>query len=157
MSESTKPIFPGVSLDPVQRLRALAAGVRGAAVTERVIDASAETVWAILSDLEDGFGTVQPDMRHVHITRRDGENIEAIARSAYGMRARLRGTIRPGWCWPQSRFLIIGVAVTPEGAGAQCRVAMTGGIRIPGHAALIPIGVRREARKSLDRLATIAI
>jgi hypothetical protein len=155
MSES---MFPSVNLDGVQRLRALAAGVRGAAVTERVIDASADEVWAILSDLEGGFGRVQPDMRRMrvlsHEASENGERIEALARSAYGMRARLRGTLRPGWCWLQSRFLIVGMAVAPTADGRSL-VAMTGGVRVPGRAALVPVGVRREGRKSLDRLAAL--
>jgi hypothetical protein len=155
MSES---MFPSVTLDGVQRLRALAAGVRSAAVTERVIDASADEVWAILSDLEGGFGRVQPDMRGVRVLSREasenGEWIEALARSAYGMRARLRGTLRPGWCWLQSRFLIVGMAVAPTADGRSL-VAMTGGVRVPGRAAVVPVGVRREGRKSLDRLAAL--
>lgn len=33
------------------------------------------------------------------------------------------------------------------------RVAMTGGVRLPGRAALLPFGVDRAARQSLRRLA----
>jgi len=57
------------------------------------------------------------------------------------MRARLRGTLRPGWCWLQSRFLLIGVAAVPDGP-RRTRVAFTGGVRVPGRAALIPLGVK---------------
>jgi hypothetical protein len=52
----------------------------------------------------------------------------------------------------QSRFLLIGMAATSEPGGGT-RVALTGGLRIPGQAALLPLGVRREARRALDRLA----
>jgi hypothetical protein len=93
-------------------------------------------------------------MRSVQMLERDGERTIALARSRFGMRARLVGVVRPGWCWLQSRFLIIGVAATPEPGGGT-RVAMTGGVRVPGRAALVPIGVRREAERALERLASM--
>ena len=70
------------------------------------------------------------------------------------MRARFDGVLRPGWCWLQSRFLLIGVAAAPEPGGGT-RVALTGGVRIPGRAAIVPLGVRREAERALDRLAAL--
>lgn len=142
-----------MELDPVRRLRILAAGVSGAAVTERVVPASFAKVWALVSDFEDGFGRFEPDMRHVKVLTVEGERVELLARSRFGMRARLSGVHRPGWFWAQSRFLLIGIAAHPEGDGT--RVALTGGIRVPGRAALVPFGVRRAARGSLDRLEAL--
>jgi len=147
------PAWPVADLDPVRRLRVLAAGVRGAHVTEGLVAAPYGRVWALLGDLEGEFGRIAPDMRGLRLVRRDGVRVEALARSKYGMRARLRGEQRPGWCWLQSRFLLIGVAAAPEGAGT--RVAFTGGVRVPGRAALVPIGVRREGERSLRRLVDL--
>lgn len=144
--------WPTAELDNVRRLHVLAAGIAGAVVTERVIDAPFEQVWVLLSDLEGAFGEIQPDMRSLRVERREGERVTAVARSRFGMRARLDGVVRPGWCWLQSRFLLIGMAATPEPGGGT-RVAMTGGVRVPGRAALVPIGVRREAERALARLA----
>ncbi|MEV3860784.1 hypothetical protein AB0J38_41565 [Streptomyces sp. NPDC050095] len=143
--------WPRAELDPVRRLHVLAAAVPGATVTEGRIDAPYARVGALLSDLEGEFGKVVTDMRDVRVVRRDGERVEALARSRYGMRARLRGVQRPGWCWLQSRFLLVGVAAVADGDGT--RVAFTGGVRVPGRAALVPLGVRREGRRALDRLA----
>ncbi|GGT77576.1 hypothetical protein GCM10010207_87430 [Streptomyces atratus] len=55
----------------------------------------------------------------------------------------------------QSRFLllVLGVAAAPEGPGT--RVAFTGGVRLPTHAALIPLGVRREGSRSVQRLTAM--
>ncbi|MFE7043362.1 hypothetical protein ACFU9X_29135 [Streptomyces atratus] len=96
-------------------------------------------------------------MERLHVVRRQGERVEALAHSRYGMRARLRGVQRPGWCWCwcwlQSRFLLLGVAAAPEGPGT--RVAFTGGVRLPTHAALIPLGVRREGSRSVQRLTAM--
>jgi hypothetical protein len=146
--------WPVAELDNVRLLRVLAAGIRGAAVTERVIDAPIGEVWARLADLEGDFTRIQPDMSSLRVTTVDGERVEALARSRYGMRARFDGVLRPGWCWLASRFLLIGMAAAAE-PGGRTRVALTGGIRVPGKAAIVPIGVRREARRSLDRLSRL--
>lgn len=148
--------WPAVELDGVRRLHVMAVAIRGASITERVIAAPFERVWPLLADLEDGFGKVLPDMRHLRVVWREGDGVheggrvEAFARSRYGMRARMRGEVSAGWCWLQSRFLLIGVAARPE--GASTRVAITGGPRLPGRAAIVPVGVKREASHALDRL-----
>ena len=143
--------WPVTELDPIRRLHVMAAAVRGARVTERVLDAPLGDVWATLSDFEGGFAAVQPDMRRVRVVRRLDERVSVAAVSRRGFRALLHGTVRPGWCWLQSRFLIIAMAAATEPDG-RTRVALTGGVRVPGRAAIVPVGARREARRSLDRL-----
>ncbi|MGX1670481.1 hypothetical protein [Streptomyces sp. NPDC055400] len=145
--------WPHAGLDPVRRLHALASGIGGAHVTERRVGAPYARVWALLGDLEGEFGRIAPDMRGLRVVRREGDRVEALAVSKYGMRARLRGVHRPGWCWLQSRFLLVGVAAAPDRDGT--RVAFTGGVRVPGRAALVPLGVRAEGRRSLDRLTAL--
>jgi hypothetical protein len=146
--------WPTADLDPVRRLRVLAAGISGAAVTERVFDRPLAEVWELMWDDGRNFAEIQPDMRSITGLTVEGDRVSLHARSRYGFRAHLQGTARPGWCWLQSRFLLIGMAATEEPGGGT-RVALTGGVRIPGRAALIPIGVRRESTKSLDRLETM--
>ncbi|MEU3775324.1 hypothetical protein AB0F11_19310 [Streptomyces sp. NPDC032472] len=143
------PVDPGP--DPVARLRIMAAGVRGARVVEQVVPAPVEAVWAVMSDLEGEFGRFQPDMRSLRVLRVAGDRVEALARSKYGFRARLRGVVRPGWCWLQSRFLIIGMAASPTPDGGT-RVALTGGVRVPGRAAVVPVGTARELASAMERL-----
>jgi len=143
--------WPVADLDSIQRLRIMAAAVPGAAVTERLVDAPLERVWAVLADFSDGFTQVQPDMRAVRVIQRAGDEVILHAVSRHGMRGQLHGTERTGWCWLQSRFLIIAMAAVQD-RDAGTRVALTGGIRVPGRAAILPVGVRREARRSLDRL-----
>jgi hypothetical protein len=145
--------WPTADPDPVRRLHALAAGVRGAHVSVRVIDAPFDVVWPLVADLEGEFGRIATDMARVKVLRRDGERVEALARSRYGPRARFEGVLRPGWCWLQSRFLLIGVAAVAGPAPGSTTVAFTGGLRLPGRAALVPLGVRTEGRRSLERLA----
>jgi hypothetical protein len=143
--------WPETHLDPVRRLHVMAAAVRGASVVERVLDATPAAAWELLSDFEGSFVTLQADLTRAHVHTRDGDRIELVAVGRLGQRARLSGVTRPGWCWLQSRFLIIGMAVSPEPDG-RARVALTGGVRAPSRAAIIPIGARREAVRTLDRL-----
>ncbi|MET9853947.1 hypothetical protein ABZY57_13465 [Streptomyces sp. NPDC006450] len=139
-------------MDPVARLRIMAAGVPGARVVEEVLPAPLDAVWAVMSDLEGEFGSFQPDMRTVRVLRVTGDRVEALARSKYGLRAHFHGVLRPGWCWLQSRFLIIGMAAAPAPDGAT-RAALTGGVRVPGRAAIVPLGAERELREAMARLA----
>ncbi|MEW2418522.1 hypothetical protein AB0953_33245 [Streptomyces sp. NPDC046866] len=148
---SAVPAGPGAGVDPVARLRIMAAGVRGARVVEQVVPAPVEAVWAVMSDLEGEFGRFQPDMRSLRVLRVAGDRVEALALSRYGFRARLRGVVRPGWCWLQSRFLIIGMAASPAPGGGT-RVALTGGVRVPGSAAVVPVGTARELAAAMERL-----
>jgi hypothetical protein len=143
--------WPTAEVDQITRLRALAAGVSGATVTERTVEADLAAVWALVSDFEGTFGLIEPDMRQVRVTMREGDRIELEARSRWGFRAHLVGLHRPGWFWVQSRFLLIGIAAAAQPDG-RTRVALTGGVRVPGRAAIVPIGVQYSARTALDRL-----
>lgn len=138
-------------VDQVGRLRVMAAGVPGAQVVEAVLPAPLEAVWAVMSDLEGEFGRFQPDMRGVRVLRVTGDRVEALARSKYGLRAHFRGVLRPGWCWLQSRFLIIGMAAAPEPGGGT-RIALTGGVRVPGRGAIVPFGAKSELEQAVSRL-----
>ncbi|WP_406382160.1 hypothetical protein [Streptomyces sp. NBC_01618] len=154
MTELPRPQWPTApGLDPVRRLHALAAGVRGARVTTREIPVPYATVHPLLADIDGELSRLVPDMRRLKLTHTDGDRIEAVAHSRFGMHARFHGVRRPGWLWLQSRFLLIGLAATPSPTvPGRTLVAFTGGVRVPGRAALIPIGVGRAGRRVLDRL-----
>lgn len=142
--------WPTIELTDVERFRALAAGVPGAAITERLLPADPDRVKAMLADLTI-FAEIQADLVSAAVLERDGDRVVVLAKGRRGQRARLTGQFRPGWCWLQSRFLIIGMAVAAEPGGGT-RVALTGGIRVPGRAAIVPIRVRQESAKTLQRL-----
>ncbi|WP_415949673.1 hypothetical protein [Streptomyces sp. KLOTTS4A1] len=141
-------------IDPVRRLHIMAAGIRGARVVEDVLPLPYGEVWAVMADLEGEFGRFQPDMREVRVLWSADGRVEALARSRYGFRAHLRGYLRPGWCWLQSRFLIVGMAAAPAPGGAT-RVALTGGVRmrVPRRApAVVPFGTAAELSRAMERL-----
>ena len=145
--------WPEVELTEIERFRVLAAAVPGAAITERVVGAPVDRVRDLLMDL-DVFAQIQADLSSVDLVSRDDDRIVLLARNRRGLRARLEGQYRPGWCWLQSRFLIIGMATAPEPGGGT-RIALTGGIRVPGRAAIVPLRVRHESTKTLDRLEAL--
>ena len=145
--------WPVADFDQVRRLRVLAAGISGARVAERLIPAPFEQVWDIVADLENELGTFEPDMRRV-VVRQVGDRTEAWAQGRLGFRARFDVDLEPGWCWMQSRFLMIGIAAAPAPGGTL--VAATGGIRVPGRAALLPVAALPANRRALRRLAARA-
>lgn len=146
--------WPQTDVDAVRRLRALAAGIPGATVTERVFDYPMPMVWDLMWDNGRRFAEIQPDMRSIKQLEISGDRVRMLVHSRFGFRAHLEGVARPGWCWLQSRFLLIGMAAAAEPDG-RTRVALTGGIRIPTRAAILPLGVRRESTKTLDRLEAL--
>jgi hypothetical protein len=123
--------WPVADLDPVRRLRVLAASVRFPVyVSEIVVPASADEVWAVASDLERELPRCLGSVHEMRITHADGERLELIARGTFGQRARFDVVLRPGWCVMRSRFVLGAMAAVPEADGT--RFAALGGFRLPG-------------------------
>ena len=150
MNEPTRHSWPVADLDPVRRLRALAGGIPGAVVVEQVILASFWAVWDIASDLENEVPRSEWHVRSLHITRAEGERLEALVYGLAGVRDRFDIVLRPGWCWMQGRVLVAGMAATPVEDGTL--FAFATGLRVPGAGFLRPV-LRRGADRSLRRLA----
>jgi hypothetical protein len=128
--------WPVVELDPVRRMRVLAAATPGVAYAEKLIPAPFNT-----------------DLRSFEITSAWGERMIAHARGRLGQRARFDVVLRPGWCVMQSRFLIGGMAAVPEVGGT--RFAFLGGLRLPGMRLLAPVlrpAIRPLALRPIGRL-----
>jgi hypothetical protein len=129
--------WPVAELDPVRRMRILAAATPGVAYAEKLIPASFSAVWEAASDLEHELPRMITDLRSFEITSTRGERMTARARGWLGQRARFDVVLRPGWCVMQSRFIIGGMAAVPEGEGT--RFAFLGGFRLPGIRLLDPV------------------
>jgi hypothetical protein len=123
--------WPAADLDPVRRLRVLAASVRFPVyVSEIVVPAPVEQVWAVASDLERELPRCISTVREVRITHAEGDRLELMAFGTLGQRARFDAVLRPGWCLMRSRFVLGAMAAVPEAGGT--RFASLGGFRLPG-------------------------
>lgn len=110
--------WPTATLAPAARLRALAAGLPGTVVEERVLDAPFERVWGFIADLERSVPTFDRDVARLRVTSRRGTKLRARATSSWRL-ARLpldfEVDLEPGWCWmvARPRLYVVGMAAAP--------------------------------------------
>ncbi|WP_157875805.1 SRPBCC family protein [Streptacidiphilus griseoplanus] len=121
-------------MDPVRRLRVLAAGVRGGMFAEGFIDAPPEGVWAVAADLEGELPHLVPSVRSFRLMDDSGSRLRAVAVGPLGHRADFEVVLEYGWCLMQSPLVIGGMAAVAEGSGT--RFAVLGGVRTAG---LVPV------------------
>ena len=147
--------WPQVGLDPVARLRALAAALPHVSLEERVIEAPFARVWSYIEDLERGVPQFEGNVRRVRILRREGERLWLESDGPLGSTLRMRAVLRPGWCvmGTGNGSVQIGMAARVEGPG-RTRFAHFEGSRWLGRLArpLFRCFVRRDLA-SLTRLA----
>lgn len=151
-------------LDPVRRLRVLAAGLNSVMYAEAHLDASFGEVWAVAGDLEGELPHLIPSIRAFRLeeglpegTARGAaeggrERCRAVAHGPLGHAADFDVLLQSGWCLMQSRMVIGGMAAVAEGTGT--RFAVLGGARPSwlrgGLSPLRAIGRRRGSRM-IDR------
>jgi hypothetical protein len=140
--------WPTVEVDPVRRLRVLAAAVHAPLYAEDLLDAPYERVWAAAADLEASLPVLVRPLRS--FTLLDASTARAV--SVVGHGARFEVVLRPGWCLMQSRYVLGGMAAVPE--GTRTRFAVLGASRALRAGALAPVG-RRLGTGMLDRLRTL--
>lgn len=132
-TEASGP-WPVATLDPVGRLRALAAGLDGVAIEERRLDAPFDDVWGFISDLEHSVPTFDRTVASVRILETRGEKLRIRAGSTrhHGyVPLTFDVDLRPGWCWMVSRpqLYVVGMAAVPDGSGT--RFAHMEGLTLP--------------------------
>ncbi len=147
--------WPEVELDPVVRLRALAAALPHAALEEAVIEAPFARVWSFVDDLERGVPQFEGNVKRLHVLRREGERLWLASEAPLGLSFRLEAVLRPGWCvmHTASGSVQIGMAARAEGAG-RTRFAHFEGSRWLGRAAGLLF--RGFVRRDLAKLARLA-
>jgi hypothetical protein len=130
--------WPVADLDPVRRLRVLAAAVRFPVyVAETVLPVPVERVWAVASDLERELPRCISTVRSARVTQAEGDRLVLLATGTFGQRARFDVVLRPGWCLMRSRFVLGAMAAVPEAGGT--RFASLGGFRLPGARLTAPL------------------
>jgi hypothetical protein len=131
--------WPVAELDPVRRLRVLAAQLRGAGLVEQVIAAPFDAVWGVATDFEN-VPRFDPVLRRVRIVERDGERLRLVVVTSVGLRSAVDVELQPGWCWMRGRSdsLVVGMAAVPVDAG-RTHYAHVEGSRFPGSRLLRPL------------------
>jgi hypothetical protein len=145
--------WPALELDPVARLRALAAAMPWVSLEERVIAAPFARVWSYIEDLEHGVPQFEGNVRRIEILSREGERLVLRSTSPGGLSLRLDAVLRPGWCVMRGALGEIGMAAAALDASTT-RFAHFEGSRRLGRIAR-PL-FRRYVRRDLARLAALA-
>ena len=154
-AEPARQDEPPVELDPVRRLRVLAAAGGHRLFEERVLPGSFEQVWSVAADLEGELPGIVSGLRSFRVSAAEpgSDRLSGVAVSRIGHRERFDIVLRPGWCLMQSRAVVGGMAAVsgPDGV----RFAMFGGLRLPGAQVLrrlSPSASRRQGAAMMDRL-----
>jgi hypothetical protein len=110
--------WPVAQLDPIMRLRAVAAAYPSAGVAETVVALPFDDAWAWLMDLERSVPTFDTEVIHVRIHERDGDRLRLTARNRrvpFGIPFDV--TIEPGFCIMRARsraFLVVMAAMPTD-------------------------------------------
>ena len=122
--------YPTAELDPVRRVRVLAAGIPGAAVAETTLDAPFEAVWESVTDFEGDVPRIEVFVGSARVLSREGERLEIEVKAPLRPPERMRVLLRRGWCLMESHSGIAVMAARPE--GDKTRFAHLEAIRLPG-------------------------
>lgn len=113
--DASRFAWPTSTLDPVSKMRALAAGLAHCAVRETVLDAPFERVWETISDLENATPRYEGLVSQVEILERHDETLRIRSRMRTGVWIESNVVLQPGWCLMRSRLGQIGMAANPVG------------------------------------------
>ncbi len=109
-------IWPTAEIDPVSRLRALAAALPHVATDEALFEVPFERFWAFVGDLEKNTPRIEGTVYRTRILERRGEDrLRLQSRAFTGMREEFDVVLRPGFCVMQSERGLVGMAARPEG------------------------------------------
>jgi hypothetical protein len=145
-----------VTIDPIERLHLIAAGLPGAAVLERVLDAPFADVWATATDFEGALSGFEVSVGRARVVARDGEHVTLESRlPVLRTRQRVDIHVRDGWCLMQGRGFVAGMAARPE--GERTRFAHLEAARIPGAALTRPLmRAKMVLTRELPRIEKLA-
>ena len=150
---SAAPVWPAVELDPVARLRALAASLPWVVFEDCVIAAPFARVWSYIDDMEHGVPQFEGNVRRLEILSRDGDRLALRSFAPGGFPMHIDAVLRPGWCVMRGTFADVGMAAAPIGPDTT-RFAHFEGSRWLGRPAR-PL-FRRFVQRDLVRLTALA-
>lgn len=121
--------WPTAELDPIARMRALAAAMPHVATDETVFDVDFDRFWGFIAELDRSAPAFEATVARARIVSRASDAERALPpaqrseRLVLEARSPLAGpwirfdvVLRPGWCLMHSRFGEVGMAAAPESA-----------------------------------------
>lgn len=102
----------GVTLDPLMRLRVLAATLPGVALEERTLAAPFDDVWAFIADLERSVPAFDPLVRSIRIRERSPSG-QHLKLRAWPSPFPFRVELTEGLCLMRSAFYMVAMAAEP--------------------------------------------
>ena len=106
--------WPTADLNPVAKMRALAAGLPHVAADEAVFDVPFDQFWEFITDFENNTARIEGTVTRARILERRGDHLKLKARSIIGLWDEFDVILRPGWCVMRARSGQIGMAAHPE-------------------------------------------
>ncbi len=105
-----------LQLDPIVRLRVLAAALPGSTMVTREVGAPVGSVWAVIADMErfshlyetavaKAVGEEMADRKVLHVTYENGLREDCVIR------------LTPGWCLMQSESVVVAFAARSTKSG----------------------------------------
>ncbi len=113
--EAERYEWPTAELDPVSKMRVLAAGLPHVAIDETVFDVPFDAFWTFIEDLETNIPRFEGGVSRLRIISREGETMRLDARTPLGIWVRFDCVLRSGWMVMQSKAGQVGLAACPEG------------------------------------------
>jgi hypothetical protein len=129
--EPERYAWPTAEIDPVSKMRALAAAMPFVAVDETVFDVPFERFWSFIADLENNTARFEGTVTRARILERSGDRLRLQVGMPGGLWTNFDVVLQPGWCLMQSSLGHVGMAARPEGPN-RTRFIHLEGARILG-------------------------
>ncbi len=152
--ETERYAWPTVEIDPVEKMRAIAAALPYVASDEAVFDAPFERFWRFIEDLETNTPRIEGTVDRLEILERNGDRLRLKARTPIGTWDEFDVVLRRGFCVMQGRSGQIGMAARPE-SGTTTRFFHFEGTPMLGRIArpFFSWNIRQDFRRLRELLA----
>lgn len=102
-------------IDPLLRLRALAAALPGSRIAERVISIPFARVWAVIVQLESMVPRYEANVARVDVVKWQGERGQILVTLRNGHVEPMAVRMLPGWCLMHSPTTVVAFAARAAG------------------------------------------
>lgn len=150
--------WPDVGLDPVTRLRAIAARYPSAAIRETVLDVRPDDAWSWVTDFEHAVPLFDSQLSRVKVTRRDGDDVKMLVWAQHvPVPLPITARVDPGFCLMRGRartYLVVMAAVPADDESGRTRFVHCEAIPRRGLARVQPI-IQRIVDADVRRLQRV--